>query len=361
MRRAATIFGVMLLITIAHYVSPPSLTVWHEVLERLYYVPIIFGAYYFGWLGGLLFASCAAIYYSPHIIMAWHASPQAMEAKYAEVVVFLTVGVITGFLSDRERRRRIELQHATEQLHRTNDQLQSSFDRLKRADRLSAVGQLAASLAHEIRNPLGSIEGAIDIVERTPSEDRRREFLAVIRKEARRLNGLLTNLLDFARPRPPQMREVHVDSIVKSVVDLTAHNAEQRGIRLETRIVPSVAAVECDTEQITQALLNVTLNALQATPSGGAVSISVRPHDDVILISVSDEGSGIEQADLETVFDPFFTTKESGTGLGLPISHQILTQHHGSITVERNPERGMTFTLALPIHQPRGENVNRVG
>ena len=350
-RRSLAIFGVMLLITIAHQVSPPSLFLWHEILERLYYLPIIFGALSFGLTGGLLSAVCAGLCYAPHIIMVWNGSPQAMDAKYAEIVVFLAVGAVTGILSDRERNRTFELQHATRQLRTVNAQLQDSFDRLKRADRLSAIGQLAASLAHEIRNPLGSIEGAIDIAERTSSEEKRREFLAIIRKETRRLNGLLTNLLDFARPRSPQMRPTHIESIVKSVADLTAHNAQQRGIHLESEIAPNLPLVECDAEQITQALLNITLNALQVTPSGGAVSLSVQQQDDMVFLLVSDEGSGVNETNLDRIFEPFYTTKESGTGLGLPISYQILTQHGGGITVERNPDKGMTFTLTLPIRQ----------
>ena len=351
MKRPLAIFGAMLLITIAHYVSPSSLFLWHEILERLYYLPIIFGALSFGLRGGLLSAVCAGICYAPHIIMAWNSSAQVREAKYAEIVVFLAVGAVTGVLSDRERKRRFELQQATEQLRGVNAQLQTSFDQLKRADRLSAVGQLAASLAHEIRNPLGSIEGAIDIAERTSSEERRREFLGIIRKETRRLNGLLTNLLDFARPRIPHMRRSPIESIVKSVVDLTSPKAQQRGIRLESEIAHDLPLVECDAEQITQALLNITLNALQVTPSGDAVSLSVQQQDDMVLMRVRDAGGGIDEANLERIFDPFYTTKEGGTGLGLPISQQILTQHQGQITVERNPDKGMTFTLSLPIRR----------
>ena len=351
MRRSVAIFGVMLLITIAHYVSPPSLFLWHEILERLYYLPIVFAAISFGLNGGLVAAVCAGLCYAPHIITAWKGSPQAMDAKYAEIVVFLAVGAVTGILSDRERKRTFELQHATGQLRAANVKLQDSFDQLKRADRLSSIGQLAASLAHEIRNPLGSIEGAIDIAERTSSEEKRREFLGIIRKETRRLNGLLTNLLDFARPRSPQMRRTRIENIVKSVTDLTAHNAQQRGIRLESVISPDLPLVECDAEQITQALLNITLNALQVTPSGGAVSLSVQQQEDIVLLLVSDEGSGVNETSLDRIFEPFYTTKETGTGLGLPISYQILTQHGGGITVERNPDKGVTFTLSLPIRQ----------
>jgi len=353
MRRTLSIFGAMLLITTAHYVSPTEFVLWHEILERLYYLPIVFAALSFGLVGGLTAAACAGACYLPHILVSWHHSMEASESKYAEIVVFLAVGGVTGVLSDRERKRENELRHTAEQLRTANTHLEESFSQLKRADRLSAVGQLAASLAHEIRNPLGSIEGAVDIVERSASEERRREFLGIIRKEARRLNGLLSNLLDFSRPRTPQIRQVRIDSIVRSVVDLTSHTAQHQGIRLECEIEPKVGLVECDSEQMTQALLNVTLNALQATPSGGTVSLSVHQQDDVVLIRVRDEGGGIDAADTERIFDPFYSTKEGGTGLGLPISYQIITQHKGRITVERNAETGMTFTLALPVTQPQ--------
>ena len=355
MKRALAIFGVMLVITIAHYAIPPSHFLWHEILERLYYLPIVFGALSFGWVGGLLSALCAGICYSPFIIVSWNGSPQTLASKYAELVIFIAVGTLTGVLSDRGRKRTQELRRTTEQLRTVHGQLQNSFDQLKQADRLSAIGQLAASLAHEIRNPLGSIEGAVDICERTTSEEKRREFLAIIKKEVGRLNALLTNLLDFARPRTPQIQQARVDDVVNSVVKLVSHNAQQRGIQLKSEVPQEFPLVECDMGQITQALLNVVLNALQATPSGRAVSLSVSEQGGQIFIRVRDEGSGIGEADRERIFDPFFTTKEGGTGLGLPVSFRILAQHHGRIIVERNPGDGMTFTLNWPIHQRSAE------
>lgn len=350
-----SIFGVMLLVTIAHYLTPHQFYLSHEILERLYYLPIIVAACFFGWVGGLLAAGCAALCYLPFILTAWHDSPQVIAGRCAEIAVFLAAGALTGILSDRERKRRRELQRATAQLSETNRQLQSSFQQLRRADRLSAVGQLAASLAHEIRNPLGSIEGAIDIVERSGDESRRREFLGIIKTETRRLNGLLTNLLNFARPRSPQIRPAEVDTIIRTVIDLTAHSAEQHGLLLTGDVAPGLPQVECDAEQIVQVLLNLTLNAIQASAAGGQISISANRSEDMILTQVRDEGSGIPDADLDKVFDPFYTTKEGGTGLGLAISHQILAQHGGGIAVERNHDKGMTFTLTLPIIQNRAQ------
>ena len=351
MRRVLAIFGVMLLITIAHYAVPQPNYLWHEILERLYYLPIVFGALSFGLRGGLLSAACAGLCYAPFIVMAWHDSAQTLASKYAETVVFIAVGVVTGALSDHGRKRTAELQRTTDQLRDAHTQLKKSSDYLRRADRLSAIGQLAASLAHEIRNPLGSIEGAVDICERTTSDDKRREFLAIIKKETGRLKGLLTNLLDFARPRSLQMRHVQIDSIIGSVVKLVSHNAQQRSVRLTSEIPADFPAVECDAQQITQALLNVTLNALQATPAGGSVSLEVIKQQHSVLLRARDTGEGIGEADLEKVFDPFFTTKEDGTGLGLAVSHQILVQHGGRILAERNPGGGMTFTLVWPIRQ----------
>ncbi|MEO8338133.1 MAG: ATP-binding protein [Nitrospirota bacterium] len=351
MRRALGIFGVMLAITIAHYAIPPSFYLWHEILERLYYLPIVFGALSFGWVGGLLSAACAAICYTPHILLSWNGSPEVMAAKYAEMVVFVAVGVLTGALADRERKRRQELQSTADELRKTHAELESSVDQLRQADRLSAIGQLAASLAHEIRNPLGSIEGAVDICQRTVSEDKRREFLGIIKKEAGRLNSLLTNLLDFARTRTPRIQPVEIGGIVKAVVSLVAHNAQQRGIQLRSDIPSDFPPVECDAQQIQQALLNIALNALQTTPTGGTVWLFAARQDEWVLLRVKDEGEGIREADLKRIFDPFYTTKEGGTGLGLAVSYQILIQHRGHILAERNAGPGMTFTLTWPLRQ----------
>jgi signal transduction histidine kinase len=142
-----------------------------------------------------------------------------------------------------------------------------------------------------------------------------------------------------------------VDAIVRTVVDLTSHNVQQQGIQLTLHIAPDLSPLECDPEQIIQVLLNVTLNALQASPAGGQISISADRSENMILIRVSDEGNGIAEARLDKIFDPFYTTKEGGTGLGLAISYQILAQHGGGISVGRNPGKGMTFTLTLPIRQ----------
>ena len=208
-RRAVVIAVGIAIATALHYLTSPSLILWHELFQRLYYLPIIYAAIFFGWRGGLVASLCSAICYIPHILMAWHHMPEYALNQYAEIIVFFLVGTVTGVLADRGRRQRLELETASERLAKVNRELQDSFEQIKRADRLSAIGQLSASLAHEIRNPLAAIDGAANLIEspRT-SEEIRNGSLAIIHKEIQRLNKLLTNLLDFARPRQPAFQGV---------------------------------------------------------------------------------------------------------------------------------------------------------
>ena len=335
--------------SLLHFLTPPSLILWHNVFQRLYYLPIVYAAIYFGWRGGLAASLLSAVLYIPHIRMAWHFMPDYAMNQYAEIILFFLVGAVTGALADRERKQREKLEAATLQLGKVYRELQDSFEHLKRADRLSAIGQLSASLAHEIRNPLASIEGSTDILEQPHiSEEMRKEFLGVIRKESRRLNRLLTNLLDFARPRKPEMQVVDPCRLIESVTSLVAPTAERSGIKLERRAPTSPALVQCDPEQLKQVVLNLTINAVQAMEGGGSVELSVTASNGDVRISVRDEGPGIPAQDLEKIFDPFFTTKDGGTGLGLSVAHQIVTQHGGTITAEPNAVRGMTFSIVLP-------------
>lgn len=349
MRVALVVFGI-LLVSAGHYFTPPSLFLWHNIFQRLYYLPIVFAAISFGWVGGLLAAVASALCYVPHILMAWGHNPEYTANQYAEIVVFFLVGAVTGVLSDRERKRRQQLQKSTEELSKVYRELQDSFEQLKRADRLSAVGQLSAGLAHEIRNPLASIEGAVDVLEKDQgSGDRKAEFLSIIKKECRRLNGLLSNLLDFARPRQPRIKVMHVRKVIDSVVSLAAHTGERKGVSIQVRVPEDLPTIKGDIEQLQQVILNLTLNAIQAMPEGGNITLAAEQANEQFAIRVVDEGSGVEEEDVDRIFDPFYTTKPAGTGLGLAVAHQIIRQHGGVIKAERNPEKGMTFSVLLPL------------
>ncbi len=336
----------------AHYLTPPSLVLWHVIFQRLFYLPIVYAAIRLGWQGALLAATLSGLSYIPHIAMTWRQAPVFQESQYVEIAFFFAVGLVTGLLSAREQKRKQELEQATEQLNKVYRDLQDSFEQLKRAQRLSAVGQLAASLAHEIRNPLASLEGAVNVLENPQtSEEVRQEFGEIIKKECRRLNQLLTNLLDFARPRAPQFRSVEAGRLMDSVIDLVRHAARQTGVAVRKEVSLDSLRLECDPEQLQQVILNLVMNAIQAMPNGGEVVLSACQQDSRVLIQVKDQGAGIASEDLDKVFDPFFSTKKGGTGLGLSVAQQIVSQHKGTLEAARNADNGMTFSVLLPVQQ----------
>jgi two-component system sensor histidine kinase HydH len=164
---------------------------------------------------------------------------------------------------------------------------------------------------------------------------------------------LLTNLLDFARPRQPEFQAVEPSRLIDSIITLASHSAQEKGIAIRKDVPPSVPAFECDMEQMKQVILNLAINAVQAMNVPGEIVLSARQSNSSVRISVRDQGPGINDEDLDQIFNPFFTTKEAGTGLGLSVVDQIVTQHGGTVKAERNPDRGMTFSVIVPLHPRR--------
>lgn len=347
--QAALIAAAIAGTTLAHFLTPSSLILWHNIFQRLYYLPIVYAAVVFGRNGGLLAAVVSGVCYIPHIVTAWHAFPGYVINQYAEIVLFFLVGIATGLAADEQRRQRAELERTATQLAEANRELRESFERLKRADRLAAIGHLSAGLAHEIRNPLAGIEGAAGILEQKGlTAEQQAEFLGIIKKECGRLNRLLGNLLDFARPPVPQRQTIEVGALLDSVAGLIAHAGTARSVRIHKEVVPPDLTMQGDSELMKQVILNLLLNAIQAMPDGGEVRVTAGCDRSHLLIEVSDEGCGIPPENMDRMFNPFFTTKESGTGLGLAVAHQIVAQHGGTLRARNNPMRGATFTVQLP-------------
>lgn len=352
--RITTIVAAGVSIAVLHHITPHSSLLWHNVFQWLYYLPVVYAATSFGLWGGVGAAALGALGYIPHCLEAAEHNPDFVPVQFAEIAVLFLVSAVTGMLADREHEQRDELQKATDELQRLNRELQTSFEHLKRADRMAAIGQLSASLAHEIRNPLASIRGALEVLDQPQtSEDLRREFRGIIQKECSRLEQLLANLLDFARLRPPEYRDMDVSQQLDSIIALLTHAATKSRVRLRKDVPPGLPSVECDPEQIRQVIVNLTLNAIQAMPEGGDVVLSARPEGTHVLIQVRDQGHGVAAEHLDKIFDPFFTTKEGGTGLGLAVAHKIVMQHEGTLSPLRNEDRGMTFSLLLPYERKR--------
>lgn len=270
------------------------------------------------------------------------------ERSIAAAVLFV-LGLGAASLAAHEHRQKERYRRLSEKLGSVYEKVQATFEGMKRAERLSALGQLSAGLAHEIRNPLASISGAAAILRRDRSLDpKQARCVDIIANECHRLDGLLTSFLNFARPRAPRFQTVDLTAVLDSTLALADHGVHGKAIHCERQVEPELPPVECDPEQLEQVLLNLMLNAIEASPDGETVTLSASARDGRITIRVIDHGHGVAPAHVDRLFDPFFTTKEHGTGLGLPVAHQIMRQMGGSLQAHGNPDRGMTFSVILP-------------
>lgn len=344
------LFAAVCLIGILQLLTPPTLVHWLYILQRAYYIPIVLAGLWWGWKHGLAVALVSGASFAIGTPSIWNVRRVDVLDQCLEISVFCLVGLTSGILSDRRRSQERSLQETTHELLRTHLELQDNFENMKRSERLSSLGQLAAGLAHEIRNPLASIEGAAAILQReNGNEERRIEFLDIIQKESRRLDGLLTRFLKFAKPPEPNLRTVEVGELLDAVTSLAQRTIPGGRLEIFEDVQPGLSALQCDLDQMKQVLLNLVINAVQAMPEGGRVRLAMHQDESRVTIDVEDEGSGVSQENVERVFDPFFTTKASGTGLGLPVADQIVRQHAGTLTISRNTSRGATFRISLPL------------
>jgi two-component system, NtrC family, sensor kinase len=229
-------------------------------------------------------------------------------------------------------------------LHRTQ---------MSRAEHLATLGELAAGLAHEIRNPLAGIAGVIEIISRDlPATSPARAVVKDVRLEIVQINRILTDLLETARPHPPQICLSNLNTTVEHAVMLARQQVLSKPIKVELQQSPDLPEVEHDSDQIHQVLLNLLLNAVQAMEASGTVHVEIGARDGYASVVVNDTGKGIPAQNLSNIFRPFFTTKGNGTGLGLSLARRIVEEHHGHIEVTSVVGKGSKFTVLLPFQMP---------
>ncbi len=340
----------LLLLTALHFTTGPDRPLLHDLYRRLYYLPIIYAAFRFGLLGGLLTSLGASVLFLPHVFLprihglGLHAYPRAGAADAAfEVLLFNVIAWVTGALVEAERRQR-------ERALKTQEEL-------RRADRLKVLGEMASMMAHEVRNPLGGIAGAVEMLKKEIREQklvvRDQELMDILSKEVSRLNRVVTDFLSYARPARSERVQVEISRILGETLALIRTQAENAGVRVDTKSVDPGLQAMADPQQLKQAFLNVALNAVQAMPQGGQLTVDSgsgpgEGGKKTLRIRFSDTGVGMSPEDRERAFDPFFTTKEGGTGLGLAVVQRILDGHGGNVQVHSEPGKGTAVTLELP-------------
>jgi signal transduction histidine kinase len=255
------------------------------------------------------------------------------------------IGDLGKDFNDMVRQLR-ESREEIQRLHRTQ---------ISRAEHLATLGELAAGLAHEIRNPLAGIAGVMEIIGRDlPKESPARAVLKDVRSEVLHINRIVSELLEIARPKQPEFRKADLNATAEHAVMFAKDQAASRGVEIELTRDPEGIEIEHDAGQIHQVLLNLLLNGVQACEEGGKVALQVGHTDESVQLTVVDTGKGIPPEILSNIFRPFFTTKGNGTGLGLSLARRMVEGHGGRLEVSSWVGKGSRFVVSLPKERPNG-------
>ena len=330
-----TIAILIALTAILHYLTPVDSVVLHQIYQRLYYIPIILASLWYGWRGGLGAALAASLSYVPHIALHWqHQNYDYALNQYAEIALFFVIGAVTGWLGDQKRRERERAERINNELQTAYAELRETVGQLLQAERLSSLAEIASGVVHEVRNPLGAIKGAVEILEDELSPDSpRREFALIAKQEVERIDKLVQEFFHFARAKEPNRQPTDINELIHSVKLLIENQSTNQTVEISEDLAANLPLVSVDAEQIKQVLLNLAINALQAMPDGGELIFRTIRENDDLYIEVEDTGGGIDEATKAKIFDPFFSTKDKGLGLGLSVVYKIAGQHNAQIQI----------------------------
>lgn len=346
-------------IGILHFVTPGDLGLYHAAYRRLSYFPIILGAIWFGLRGGIFFAVLSSLAFIPHLLLYLGEDPRIYLNELIEVALYLAAGTLTGFIATREARLREkyrklseELEDAYESLHRESAILLEVEEQLGANQKLAALGELSASLAHEIKNPLSSLRGTAEIIlDEFPVGHPKREFGEILLKEVDRLNVTVSEILQFSKGQILFGKDQPTESltdVISRVIRLLEPHLRKKVVSLQVDSCPGADTFLVDGGKMSQVFLNIILNAIDVLELDGRINLIIRAEEKEMVIVVSDNGPGIPENMRQDIFLPFVSAKEHGTGLGLSISAKIVQSQGGQINVSESGEGGACFAVSLP-------------
>ena len=348
---------IVFIITYLHYSTDMEGHLLHDIYRRLYYIPIILAAFRYNLFGGVGIAMLVSLLYSPYVFTHWFRDPNISYDKLLEIILYNVVGIIVGLLVRQEHAQHLRYKETAAELENSLDEITVQSEKvaglesqLRLADRLAVMGELTASFAHEVRNPLGAIKGIADMLnKKLKGDESNNEILRILDNSIQSINGVVENYLSYAQPTVGSSQKCKLIETVDSALEILTHQAKKQDVEINF-IKPdkelNVAISEIDLRQVT---LNLLLNSFDAIKNEGNINISVEQADNKVIIEFSDTGSGISADKLDEIFQPFITTKPTGTGLGLPIVKRIVENARGEINLESEEGKGATFSVTLPL------------
>jgi len=303
---------------------------YHSVYREFYFVPLILAAFWFGLRGALLAAGGITLFYLAFIVFFWQGLSAEKINTFIEIIFLNVLALILGILREREFRE-----------HR----------RTQKMENLALIGKTVSGIAHDMKIPLVAIAGfSRRILKKLGEDDPHREKLTIIHQEAQRLESMVKDMLEYARPLNLRRSKENVNQIIQESIDVVKELAEKKQVIIKTKLFPGLPPVELDPLRMKQVLINLLTNAIQASPWGEPVLVSSSVKGENIIIDVTDHGRGLAADQKEHIFTPFFTTKKEGIGLGLVMVKNIVSAHGGEVQFFDNPPResGLTFRVVLP-------------
>ncbi len=330
-KRLVKIFLIVILvagISLLHYFTDQTSYYYHVFFGELYFLPIVLASFWFGLRGALSTSLTITVCYSPFIFSHWQGFSPVDFDRILSVALYNSSAVLIGALKNREA---------------------VALKRLLEAERLAAMGKSLAAVAHDMKTPLVTIGGlARRLQKKFTNDDPDREKSDIIIRQTERLENLTHNMLDFSKPLALQLSPGYLNEVLQSSLILVAEAAQKKGVTIESQLLPNLPTVVFDAMRMEQVIVNLALNAVQASPEGEKVSIRTSMVEKTIVIDVAGCGSGISHDHKAKVFDPFFTTKKEGTGLGLAIVKKIVEAHEGSVKIIDNSPNGTIFRVIIP-------------
>lgn len=353
LRMILLVWAPIVAIGLLHYLTPSEEHGFHNILRRLYYLPIVIAAFQAGLVGALSASLVVSITYVPHAFLLTghlaHSDPALPLEKALEIGLYNVVGGVAGYLADAERTRRRELQKALEEQRSLQDQL-------VRAGRLSALGEVVAGIAHEVKNPLHALKGTAEIVAAAiPAASPERRMWELHRSELDRLESVADRFLSFARPVVTDAVHLDLRDVVARVGEIVDADARKRGIELDVLLPDAPLPVVADRDQLAQVVLNIAVNAIQAIGErGGRITLSAASGEGQSsrqsCVVIENDGPKLDEQAIENMFDPFWSRSRNGTGLGLSISERIVEGYGGRIEAS-NDGLGVRFAVCLPASE----------